>query len=688
MISRRVSRFLSTIIAGVMTVEVMMPIIDVGFVMADTEIEDVTGLYYCWDEGEHKHSSGYDFDEASAVTDVNSSDTFGHFSISGDLIDVSGDASTFEVGEYSSQIVTFSYDIGDSVFPNSKDEWNIISDNSKVIDDINTSKKIKHGAIVVQTSLDGNNWVTNYEYTDALVSGNNFVDFYSTNDIQLLNGCYYRVVVAYEMGQRVEDRAVLSDIYEYKRIAEVYSFFIQTDIDNNTTTINTEPSYEYSDRYETGLDTGFSESNPISNDDVHSGWNLGHFIVNGYTSNQTDDNGNQVFLKNTDDRVALWFHLDQDINCLNGNENLSISEDTNGSDERFEVQETNFRHGTLIVRFTDYLNHTHAPMIYTDFLAANASMTADTRVQLFEEGNYEVTLDYEICEDAVIDKYTNYSISFSFSIRNGDCMVFPFELTDEEVNSGSAIATAYGRELLDGNITSNGFKLDFARSRYLSVNIERSDLIMSQDTGRLQLEVRDNSIAHDYDIYTKEGVYKVIAINQYTGSTTTKTFYVGDDPYLIALATSGKTLDEINELLAAGAEINELGDIIVATPTPTPTPSPVPTDPAESTVPAESTTVQSTPETEMSAEEAAPEENEMSSIPNKTIVVIVAVLVVLIIFVMVAFSVVRRGKKQTVGEAKKDTEKEDNPKDGKQDESNPERIEETGSEESGDNNED
>lgn len=684
MISRRVIRFLSTIIAGVITVEVMMPIIDVGFVMADTEIDDVAGLYYCWDEGDDKHSSGYDFDEVSAVTDVNSSDTFGHFSISGDLIDVSGDASTFEVGEYSSQIVTFSYDIGDSVFPNSEDEWNIIDDNSKVIDDIHTSQKIKHGAIVVQTSLDGNNWVTNYEYTDALVSGNNFVDFYSTNDIQLLNGCYYRVVIAYEMGQRVEDRTVLPDIYVYKKIAEVYSFFIQTDIDNNTTTINTEPSYEYSDRYETGLDTGFSESNPISNDDVHSGWNLGHFIVNGYTSNQTDVNGNQVFLKNTDDRVALWFHLDQDINCLNGNENLSISEDTNGSDERFEVQETNFRHGTLIVRFTDYLNHTHAPMIYTDFLAANASMTADTRVQLFEEGNYEVTLDYEICEDAFIDKYTNYSISFSFSIRNGDCMVFPFELTDEEVNSGSAIATAYGRELLDGNITSSGFKLDFARSRYLSVNIERSDLIISQDTGRLQLEVRENSIAHDYDIYTEVGVYKVIAINQYTGSTTTKTFYVGDDPYLIALATSGKTLDEINELLAAGAEINELGEIIVATPTP----SPVPTDPADSTVPVESTTVQSSPETEMSAEEATPEENEMSSIPNNTIVVLVAVLVVLIICVMVAFSVVRRGKKQTVGEAKKDTEKEDHPKDGKQDESNPERIEETGSEESGDNNED
>ena len=60
------------------------------------------------------------------------------------------------------------------------------------------------------------------------------------------------------------------------------------------------------------------------------------------------------------------------------------------------MPKTNFKHGTLIIRFTDFQGNKSDPIIYTDFLAANARTGADTRVQFFEEGDYEVALDYEI----------------------------------------------------------------------------------------------------------------------------------------------------------------------------------------------------------------------------------------------------------------------------------------------------
>ena len=63
------------------------------------------------------------------------------------------------------------------------------------------------------------------------------------------------------------------------------------------------------------------------------GWSLGTFLVNGYTR-EISSNGTPVFLKNVGDKVTLWFTLTQDINNLNGKSALTISEDTNGYDQR------------------------------------------------------------------------------------------------------------------------------------------------------------------------------------------------------------------------------------------------------------------------------------------------------------------------------------------------------------------
>ena len=73
-----------------------------------------------------------------------------------------------------------------------------------------------------------------------------------------------------------------------------------------------------------GHDTGFSENNKITEKDLHFGWDIGSFYVDGYTRVTEDKDGNPVFLKTVGDTVTLWFELEQDINKLDGDDMLSI----------------------------------------------------------------------------------------------------------------------------------------------------------------------------------------------------------------------------------------------------------------------------------------------------------------------------------------------------------------------------
>ena len=244
----------------------------------------------------------------------------------------------------------------------------------------------------------------------------------------------------------------------------------------------------------TGGDNGYTGTEQIKANDPHSGWELGQFYVTGFTRVQ-DDNGTPMFLKNVGDTVTLWFQLEQDINCLNGNEALTISEDTNGWDPAFKNTEErqNFGRGMLIVRHIDYQNQS-TETTYQNFLAANATTTAATQVDLFEEGDYEVALDYEIKETNVdllgwnpFSSYTHYRISFTFSVRNGNAMVFPFDVKT-------------GEELTNASFTENGFYLDLAKSRYLDIDIKKE--VLNESADGVVTDVRFNKPARDGNEYT------------------------------------------------------------------------------------------------------------------------------------------------------------------------------------------
>jgi len=109
-----------------------------------------------------------------------------------------------------------------------------------------------------------------------------------------------------------------------------------------------------------------------------------------------DENGVPIFIKTLGDQVELWFQLEQDIDCLNGNDTLSISEDGNGFDEAFGISKTNFGRGAMVTQHTDYRNSIGTPQLYTDYLSGITASGADTTVQLFEEGDYEVALNYDV----------------------------------------------------------------------------------------------------------------------------------------------------------------------------------------------------------------------------------------------------------------------------------------------------
>ena len=581
----------------------------------------------------------YDFSSATA----SSGNVFGIFSISGDLKSISNKngLSAFSV---SSESVNFYYSYNQSKLSTSDTEWHLIDDKTKKVDAVSLDQNILSGAIIVQSSKDGENWITDVTMTDVFTGNNDLSDsLYATKDIQLENGCYYRVIVAYELQRKVGEGKILfvpTEEKEEKKIAEVYEFYAESsNVAGNTTSAAVTPRRELGRKVNTGKDNGYSGNNAIDKDDPHYGWNLGAFVVNGYTR-ETSSNGTPVFLKNVGDKVTLWFTLTQDINNLNGKSALTISEDTNGYDQYFEIAQTNFKHGTLIIRYTDYEGNAHDPVIYTDFLSANAITGADTRVQLFEEGDYEISLDYEIENNSrqigpvlLGATYTNYKIFFNFSIRNGNCLVYPFD-------------TVTGAELSDRAITLNGFKLDMAKSRYLTIDVTRTVLNVGAD-GQLAEDVRFNRPAKDNDAYTDDGIYIFTVKNLYTGETTTKTIYVGADKYLLALSKNLLTVNALNEKIEQRATINDDGTIVdYIPPEELELPDPPATEEPE-TQPV--VVVDTTPDDEVSHVEPAagsdptPEETPQSS--TSTLVIVIA-LVAIVGGILIVGTIMKKVKKK------------------------------------------
>lgn len=494
--------------------------------------------------------SQYEFSETKDFSPTDKANTYGSFFLSGKVADVTtkDGIPAYEVTDGN---LEFFYNYGDELLNAEEDSWHLTNDKGKKIDDLKLDEKVLKGAIILQTSADGLNWVNVASMTDAF---NNTPirtkPIYESKDVELINGCYYRLIVAYELRIKTEDRKVLfinRDKYDYKKCAEIYEFYAYTN-DDSKNSADSKENYKLGSKVRVADFDTYSGEKAIGKSDPHYGWDLGSFFVSGYTDKIKKPDGNMVFLKNLGDKVTLSFRLDQDINKLNGKGKLSITADREGSDQYFETPTMDFGRGTLIIRHTDYKNEKSEPTIYTNYLESNTSLGADTIVKLFEEGDYEVALDYQVTNDKLIDKTGHYRIFFKFSVRNGNCMVYPFDLVN-------------GSELTNTSITENGFYLDLAKSRYLKINLKRETLAEGADG--LVEDTRFNGPARDGAKYTEEGIYTITVSNEYTGQSTIKKLYVGNNNVMKAHMTTGLGISEINKLVGEGAEISDDGTIHV-----------------------------------------------------------------------------------------------------------------------------
>ena len=254
-----------------------------------------------------------------------------------------------------------------------------------------------------------------------------------------------------------------------------------------------------------------------------------------------------MFLKNSGDQVELSFQLNQSIDSLNGDDKRKISGDGNGYDEYFGIPKTDFGNGALITKHTDYQNASTEPTVSTEYLSS-VKVGANTHIDMYEEGDYEVALDYEIESPGLLPfrpAYNNYRIFFKFKVRNSNTMMFLFD-------------TATNNELFNGSVTSSGFRIDMAGSHYLDVSVKREVLNSTGDD--LTEDVRFNKTATDGAVFEDEGIYTVTVKNPNTGEeATTKKVYVGTNDAMKASVANNMTLAEAQKRIAEGATVADDG---------------------------------------------------------------------------------------------------------------------------------
>lgn len=507
---------------------------------------DIAGEIY-----EFSQKDSYEFEGTEAL---NSKSQHVRLSLKGNLT-ADGEKNSIAVYAVSGDApVSFTYDFDDSLLETPEDEWHLVEDKSKKINDITLEDDIQKGALIIQVSNDGEKWISVNKNVNVFAEDAAAL-FYETTEMELLNGCYYRVIAAYELSRKEADSKILfvkKENFDYKKYVEIFEFYLY-DKDNYTgNSLDNVEKVKLGKRIKTENE-GYTGQEDIDKDDPHYGWDLGEFFVSGFTSQNTIDD-TQYILKNVGDTVTLGFYLNQDIDKLNGKETLSISCDKDGYDKNFEIEQTDFGRGTLIIKYTNPDGETSNPQIYTSYLEANLSPKANTAIRLCEEGDYDVALDYEIQNDnkvvfgkSVFPEYTHYRIAFKFSVRNSNCMVYTFD-------------SVTGSELKNGNVTDNGFYIDLANSQYLDVSVKKE--VLEDGADGLIEDTRFNRKAKDKEVYTDDGIYTITVKNKAAELESEKKIYVGTNKILKAYMATGLPIAEIQNKVEHGAMIEEDGTII------------------------------------------------------------------------------------------------------------------------------
>lgn len=523
---------------------------------AAMEKEVLTGNVY-----ELGEKDEYDINKAEEVADKAN-----RFYLSGNISGVSAKNGFVSYAVDSGNLkIVVDKEFGTALFtPKKEQDWHIITDKTKIVDRTKLTENIGSGAVIVQISKDGKTWINVDTETDIYnkkdtfnkrtINGEQINAFYETTNVQIATGCYYRIIVAYKLERTIDPfKALFVEIKntERKERLEIYEFYAYNPNVNHVEELDTEDAYEFSDIYRVDSQDGFKNSTAIKSDDPHNDWTLGKFYISGYTD-VAYDGDIPVFLKVPGDKAALWFNLEHALDKCNGTNDIKVEYISSGSDIYFGTPTINdFGRGALIIRKTDK-NNKKERYIYTNYLEASATVGANTRVDLFEEGDYEVALDYQLhCDKPFVfgtttTKTLTYRVFFKFKVRNGDISAF---IRDIDTN----------QFITNANVAENGFYIDVANSQYLSLAIKRE--VLSEGLDGLIEDTKFSGVAKEGRHYTDEGIYTVTVKNLATGDDIEKRVYVGDSDILKAHMVTGISISEINERLATGTVIDESGYI-------------------------------------------------------------------------------------------------------------------------------
>ena len=509
------------------------------------------GTVYEYDaDRDYKVSSNFYMGRTSEL------ETLGQLSVTGKMT-ASGSGKIPVLQLDGSDTFTLSYTFCNALFTDDKFNWHISDDSCSQIDGISLGGRIGTGAVIIETSYDRENWTVADKYLDILKIPEGSFDTrsYTADSMQLLEGCYFRVIVAYKLEIQVNDKKfwfIDTSDKDRKRVAEVYEFYAQSNDTEKKSVIANDNKHPVGTLYAAGDHSGYSGTVQPGAGDIHNGWNIGSFYLTGHSQIINDD----MLIKAPSEAVSLWFKLSQfDLERLHGDSDLSIMDDTNGSDSYFGISGADFRRGALIIRRTDKNGAVGEPQVTADFLGSVETPFTDTLIQVFDEGDYEVALDYRINEDRFFfDRQYDYRIFFRFSVRSSGCSV---DLYD----------TGTGDPLEEPCYTENGFRITSPSSEYLNLRVSLSQWT-KKENGYTETNIFDRSPVED-EHFDEEGIYTVTAVNPNTDpqgdEPFTRRIYVGRDEVIRAYA-SGKnpdmTVNMIAECLENGGTIDEDGTVI------------------------------------------------------------------------------------------------------------------------------
>ena len=125
--------------------------------------------------------------------------------------------------------ISFYYSYGGDYQTNHKETWNLCDSDEKTVNGTAISKKIKSGAVIIEESENAQNWETVSVMTNIFKKQKTgLITLYDAPAEEFKQGTYYRISVAYQMKQKVGEKADLfkTDVYAYKQFLEVYEFYI------------------------------------------------------------------------------------------------------------------------------------------------------------------------------------------------------------------------------------------------------------------------------------------------------------------------------------------------------------------------------------------------------------------------------------------------------------------------------